>query len=180
MKVKKRTVWMLTLLSLVAVISVYYVNEPNNMPFDGLAIFSDEAVDQLSVNNQADGESVTPIFAQSELFEEMRMEVLNKRSEQRTQLTSKIASNELPAEEVNAAYDEMEDLTVRDSTEAMLEMLIQSLGYSDALVLTSEGTVDVRVISDEQGAAQANEIIHIVKKQWEDAKTVKVTFQPAS
>ncbi|HLG26262.1 MAG TPA: SpoIIIAH-like family protein, partial [Paenisporosarcina sp.] len=63
---------------------------------------------------------------------------------------------------------------------AMLEMLIRSLGYSDALVQTETGVVKVMVISDELGKAQANEIIHIVKKEWEDAKKVQVTFQPAS
>lgn len=180
MKVKKRTVWMLTLLSLVAVISVYYVQEPNNMPFDGLAIFSDEATDQMKVDDGAKDESVTPVYAQSALFEEMRMEASNERSQLKEQLTSKITSNELNADEINEAYSEMEDLTVRESTEAMLEMLIRSLGYSDALVQTETGLVKVMVISDELGKAQANAIIHIVKKEWEDAKTVQVTFQPAS
>ena len=180
MKVKKRTVWMLTLLSLVAVVSVYYVQEPNNMPFDGLAIFSDEAIDQMTVDEGAKDESVTPVYAQSALFEEMRMEVTNERSQLREQLTTKMTSSEMTADEINAAYSEIEDITVRDTTEAMLEMLIRSLGYSDALVQTKTGVVNVTVISDEQGKAQANEIIHIVKKEWEDAKTVKVTFQPAS
>ncbi|EPD53627.1 SpoIIIAH-like family protein [Paenisporosarcina sp. FSL H8-0542] len=180
MKVKKRTVWMLTLLSLVAVISVYYVNEPNNMPFDGLAIFSDEDLDQMKVEDTTEDESVTPVYAQSALFEEMRMELLNERSELKTQLTTQIASNEMSADEVNEAYSTINDLTVRESTEAMLEMLIRSLGYSDAYVQTDTGKVDVTVIADELGKSQANEIIHIVMKQWEDAKKVTVAFQPAS
>ena len=180
MKVKKRTVWMLTLLSLVAVISVYYVQEPNNMPFDGLAIFSDEASNKLTVDDGAKDESVTPVYAQSALFEEMRMEASNERSQLKEQLTTKITAKEINADEINAAYSEMEDLTVRESTEAMLEMLIRSLGYSDALVQTEKGLVKVMVISDELGKAEANEIIHIVKKEWEDARKVQVTFQPAS
>ncbi|MCZ8537954.1 SpoIIIAH-like family protein [Paenisporosarcina quisquiliarum] len=180
MKVKKRTVWMLTLLSLVAVISVYYVNEPNNMPFDGLAIFSDEELDQMKVDDTTADESVTPVYAQSALFEEMRMELQNERSQLKEQLTARIASNEMSADEVNEAYSTMDDLTVRESTEAMLEMLIRSLGYSDALVQTDTGKVDVTVIADELGKSQANEIIHTVMKQWEDAKKVTVTFQPAS
>lgn len=180
MKVKKRTVWMLTLLSLVAVISVYYVNEPNNMPFDGLTIFSDEKNDAMLTEEATSDESVTPVYAESALFEELRMEVLNKRSEQRAQLESKIASNEMSADEINEAYNAMEDLTVRDSTEGMLEMLIRSLGYTDALVQTETGKVNVTVIADELGKSEANEIIHIVMKQWEDAKNVTVSFQPAS
>lgn len=180
MKVKKRTVWMLTLLSLVAVISVYYVNEPNNMPFDGLTIFSDETNDQMLTEETTSDESVTPVYAESALFEEIRMEVLNKRSEQRADLESRIASNEMTADQINEAYTAMDDLTVRNATEGMLEMLIRSLGYSDALVQTDAGKVDVTVIADELGKTQANEIIHIVMKQWGDAKKVQVSFQPAS
>ena len=41
MKTNKRTVWFLTLLSLVAVISIYYIKEKSPMPFDGITIFKD-------------------------------------------------------------------------------------------------------------------------------------------
>ena len=41
MKTNKRTVWFLTLLSLVAVISIYYINKKAPMPFDGIKIFAD-------------------------------------------------------------------------------------------------------------------------------------------
>lgn len=173
MKVKKRTVWMLTLLSLVAVISVYYVQENPTSRFDGLAIFSNETLDQLAVEETGE---VTPVLAQSSLFEEMRMEVANQRSLQREQLEAQIASNELSADQVNEAYSEMEDLAKRETTEAMLEMLVQNLGYSDALVRTSDGKVLVTVVSSEQSKAQANEIIYIVMNEWEDAKEVKVEF----
>jgi stage III sporulation protein AH len=179
MKVKKRTVWMLTLLSLVAVISVYYVQEDPNSPFDGLAIFSNETLDQLSVE-KSDGDEVTPVLAQSSLFEEMRMEVANERSQQRAQLETQIASNELSADEVNKAYSEMEDLSKRETAEAMLEMLIQNLGYSDALVRTGDGKVLVTVVSSEHSKAQADEIIYTVKKEWEDARTVDVKFDSES
>lgn len=175
MKVKKRTVWMLTLLSLVAVISVYYLNEPNNnMAFDGLALFSN---DKVSVEDTSPDK--LPVLAQSSLFEEMRMEVQNERSQIREQLESKIASNELSADEINEAYTTMQDLTKRDSAEAMLEMLIQNLGYSDALVRTGDGKVLVTVVASEHSKAQADEIIYTVKKEWEDAKEVKVEFDDA-
>lgn len=177
MKVKKRTVWMLTLLSLVAVISVYYVQEDPNSPFDGLAIFSNETLDQLAVE---EADEVTPVLAQSSLFEEMRMEVANERSQAREQLETQIASNELTADQVNEAYSKMEDLAKRETAEAMLEMLIQNLGYSDALVRTSDGKVLVTVVSSEHSKAQADEIIYTVKKEWEDARFVDVKFDSES
>lgn len=58
----------------------------------------------------------------------------NERSQLREQLTQKMASDEYTAEEKSAAFDEMNALIEQESNEAMLEMLVKSLGYSDALV----------------------------------------------
>ncbi|MET0785793.1 MAG: SpoIIIAH-like family protein, partial [Paenisporosarcina sp.] len=84
-------------------------------------------------------------------------------------------------DQVNEAYSKMEDLSKREAAEAMLEMLIQNLGYSDALVRTGEGRVLVTVLSPEaeHSKAQADEIIYTVMKEWEDAKEVKVEFDDA-
>ena len=49
MRVKRRTVWLLTLFSLAAVISVYYVTDNSTKPFDGLAFFGDNLTDAREV-----------------------------------------------------------------------------------------------------------------------------------
>ena len=40
---KKRSVWFLTLFSLVAVVTVFYVSDQPS-PFDGIALFSDDTI----------------------------------------------------------------------------------------------------------------------------------------
>jgi stage III sporulation protein AH len=80
------------------------------MTFDGLAIFSDKNLEL----EDSEADDVTPVLAQSSLYEEMRMEVQNQRSQLREQLETKIATNELSADEVNEAYSTMEDLTRRE------------------------------------------------------------------
>ncbi len=50
MKVKRRTVWLLTLLSLAAVISVYYVFEPNRN-VDLMTIFTDDTLEETTLTN---------------------------------------------------------------------------------------------------------------------------------
>lgn len=49
MRVRRRTVWFMTLLSLVAVISVYYLVDPAKQ-FNGLTIFTDDTLQQTAVS----------------------------------------------------------------------------------------------------------------------------------
>lgn len=175
MKVKRRTVWLLTLLSLAAVISVYYVFEPNRN-VDLLTIFTDDTLEETTLTS-VDEELTTPTVSESHLFEDLRMEIANERSQLREQLTQKIASDDLSAEEKNEAFNEMNELIKKESAEAMLEMLIESLGYSDALVHVKDDKVQVTLLSDEISKAQADEIIYLVRQKVDDIDNVSVSVQ---
>jgi len=172
MKVKRRTVWLLTLLSLAAVISVYYVFEPNRN-VDLATIFTDDTLQETTLTG-VDEKEITTTTSESYLFDEMRMEASNERDQLRESLTEKIASDDLTAEEKSAAYDEMNALIEQESSESMLEMLIESLGYSDALVRISDDKAQVTVLSDEISKTQANEIIYIVRSEVEQISDVTV------
>lgn len=176
MKVKKRTVWFLTLFSLVAVIGVYYAFGSNNTG-NLLAIFTEDTLDEtdiLGVNQ----ETTKTVSSESDLFQEMRLELSNKRSQLREQLEQKMASAEYTPEEKNAAFNEMEQLINRESSEATLEMLVKSFGYDDALVRIDEQKVAVTVMSDENSTKQANEIVHLIKTELDNNVVVTVDIKP--
>ena len=103
MRVRRRTVWFMTLLSLVAVISVYYLVDPAKQ-FNGLTIFTDDTLQQTAITGVTDQEATNKdvtqeVLSPSHLFEEMRMQVNDERSQLREQLTQKIGSEEYTAEE---------------------------------------------------------------------------------
>jgi len=171
---KKRSVWFLTLFSLVAVVTVFYVSDQPS-PFDGIALFSDDTVDEVGLV-ETSSTNEESFASQSNAFEEMRMEVTEKRSQLRDQLTTKVGSNEFTAEQKDEAYNQIEELVKIDSTEAMLELIIKSLGYDDALVRIEESDVLIDVVSNEQSTKKANEIIYAVKREWPKAFNVEVNF----
>ena len=174
MKVKRRTVWLLTLLSLAAVISVYYVFDPARN-VDLSTIFTDGTLKQTNLSGVEDDEKIQTTTSESYLFEELRMEMSNKRDQLREQLTQKMASSEYSVEEKNEAYNEINELIKQESSEAMLEMLVEALGYSDALVQVENGKVGVTVLSNDNiTAKQANEIIYTVRTQLEEISDVTV------
>ncbi|MER1956578.1 MAG: SpoIIIAH-like family protein [Solibacillus sp.] len=177
MKVKKRTVWFLTLASLVAVISVYFIVEDKNTP-NLLAIFTNNTLDEAEILGVSQDGSQT-VTSESEMFQQVRLEQGNKRSQLREQLTQKIASAQLTPEEKNTAFNEMEELIKLESSEAMLEMLIRSLGYPDALVRIDEQKIAVTVMSDEiVSKQQANDIVYIVRTEMDDNVNVTVNTEP--
>ncbi|BDH62069.1 stage III sporulation protein AH [Lysinibacillus sp. PLM2] len=175
MKVKRRTVWLLTLFSLAAVISVYYVFE-DNRDVNLTTLFTDDTLEETSLMG-VDGVTNTATTTESYLFDEMRMEISNERSQLRDQLTQKMASAEYTAEEKNEAFNEMNALIKQESSEAMLEMVIKSLGYSDALVRIEGDKAQVTVLTDELTTQQANEIIFKVRSELEEVQEVSVNPQ---
>lgn len=177
MKVKKKAVWFLTLLSLAAVISVYYLSNPVT-PFNGLAIFSDNALKDTKISDLASKTGkTTPVTSESHLFEEMRMELQNERSQLKDTLTQKIASAQYTAEEKNEAFNQIDAITKNESNEAMLEMLIETLGYPDAFVKADDDQIRVTVQANELSKTKANEIIYMVKKEISGSGKVVVDFQ---
>ena len=74
------------------------------MPLDGMAIFGDKDAVTVSKPGEAEGRR-KHVYADSMLFEEMRMQVQNERSSLKDQLQTKMLSSDLTAEEKNAAYD---------------------------------------------------------------------------
>ena len=146
------------------------------MPFDGLQLFTDKGSLQLT-EDIGDTDKTTPVFADSYVFEEMRMEVRNQRSQLEEQLKTKVSSSEYTAVEKSGALDEMAKLTKRSSAEALMELEIIALGYPEAFVHSEDGEVKVTVLSAEgQSAKMADEIIQYVKTSWDDARKVQVVF----
>ncbi|ARK20142.1 MULTISPECIES: SpoIIIAH-like family protein [Sporosarcina] len=178
MKANKRTVWFLTLLSLVAVISIYYVKNESPMPFDGIAIFTKETKDATKLlEKEGKSEEVKPVFAESYIFQDMRMEVRNERSETVQQLTEKMTSSDFSAEEKNEIFNEIADLRKISSTEALMEMQIAALGYPEVFVRGEGDRVNVTVLSNESHSPKmAAEITQYVMSSWDGAQTVKVDF----
>lgn len=175
MKVKRRTVWLLTLFSLAAVISVYYLYE-GNRDVDLTAVFTNDSLNKTTLTG-VDQLANTSTSTESYLFEDLRMEVDNERSQLRTQLTNKIASNDFTSEEKSEAMNELNKLIKQDSSEAMLEMLIKSLGYSDAFVRVEADKAQVTVLSDELSTKQANDIIFTVMTKVDEISDVNVDFK---
>ncbi len=240
MMLKKQTVWLLTMLSLVVVLSVYYVTSPeggsSNVVMTGEENKSSESAateegqeqvakeesvkednaeatettkentettekteatettetdensektedaeaskEEVQTEELEDGTVISSVSS-DELFTELRMQLDDQRNELKEQLQTIVASNDASATEKSDAYDEMEALNDAARKEMLLETLIKSKGFDDALVRADGNNVKITVKAKEHNASSANQIMTLVRDEMENMEEVIVTFEPA-
>ena len=184
MLLKKQTVWLLTMLSLVVVLSVYYITSPEQKSNELAAVKQEEKADQKETKTDTetevkDGDTVISQIAGDEEFEALRLELQDERSELKEQLNTVVATTDLPADQRSEAVDQMKKLSEIAQKEEMLETLIKAMDYEDALVRADGTTVKIIVKSKKESSkSEANAIIQMVKKEIGETNFVAVEFQP--
>lgn len=206
MMLKKQTVWLLTMLSLVVVLSVYYIMSPQgenavtveDTKSKGMEEkktetekgtekgSGDKSTDKETNAKQEDvetsGEEGKAVSEQTddELFTTYRLELEDKRSKQREEFNEIVSSDDATAQEKSEAYDQMTALSEAEGTERQLETLIKTKGYKDALVSAEGDKVSITVRSDKKSKSQAADIIDLVTKEMRGLDNVAVTFEPSN
>lgn len=179
MLLKKQTVWLLTMLSLVVVLSVYYLTSPdanNNMNTATTEQPSGEegkaAGDEKEESND---DSVT--ISSGDEFAALRMQIEDERSKLNEELTEQIANTELSEEEILEAQDQIKEISAAKTQELILEDSIVSMDYEAALVRINDNNVMVTVKAKEHSKEDANKIIRLVRGEVADANDVSVEFK---
>jgi stage III sporulation protein AH len=182
MLLKKQTVWLLTMLSLVVVLSVYYITSPEQKSNELATIKQEEKADQKETKTDTEAKDADTIISQvagDEEFETLRLQLQDERSELKEHLNTVVATTDLPADERSEAVDQMQKLSEIAKKEEMLETLIKAMDYEDALVRADGTTVKIIVKSKKESSkSEANAIIQMVKKEIGETNFVAVEFQP--
>ncbi|WP_079708535.1 SpoIIIAH-like family protein [Paraliobacillus ryukyuensis] len=189
---KKQTVWLLTMLSLMIVLSVYYMNQNAN---GDLAFINDDLTEEETTTGNVDGSTKDTVTEGTDivtdttegtasetddLFTTIRMDVEESRSVRMEQLEEIVASSATSTEEKNEAYDEMEQIDQLSSKELIVEETLKAdKGYQDVLVRTEDEDVIVTVKADELSDSEANNIMQTIYDEFGN-KNVEVKFQPSN
>lgn len=178
MMLKKQTVWLLTMLSLVVVLSVYYIM--GEQPSNNVANVNNEQLEteQLGSSEDGTGTSITQVTG-DEAFEAIRLQMQDDRSRKLEELQAIAGNTELSVEERSAAKDEMDRIHEIAEKEELVEgLIISTLGYEDALVRADGEEVSITVKGLEPSKTNANQIIQMVRKEM-GTSNVTVSFQTA-
>src|SRR5699024_1005220 len=179
---KKQTVWLLTMLSLMIVLSVYYMtSDTEDLAYiDNGSNESEEATTTDPAQNKEDAE-INDInnLNEDELFTTIRMELQDKRSMQKDRLKEIVASNNASTDEKNEALNEMETMDELASKENILQnsILSSTEKYEDVLVRSDEDKVHVHVKVDKLTKKEVVNNMQMAKDEFGEV-TVDVNFQP--
>ncbi len=179
---KKQTAWLLTMLSLVVVLSVYYVTAPKSTESTAF-VEKNKTTTQNKADEQeeiaAKGEK-TPntavvSVANEDMFTALRMQIDDERNNLRQQLEDVVAATNISAEERSSAVDKMEAISKAAEKEAILETLLRSK-FGESFVHANGNDISVTVQAKQESKKVANDVILMVKKEIPTLQNVVVDF----
>ncbi|MCD8508700.1 MAG: SpoIIIAH-like family protein [Bacillus sp. (in: Bacteria)] len=194
MVLKRQTVWLLTMLSLIIVLSVYYISMDRMQ--DHQAFMPEEQEEETEndgLNTDTEDGDITLIELQeveevlgegsffsgltvNEMFNQIRLQRTDTQGRLREDLMSVVASADASAETQIRALEQVENLYTMQQNEEMVENLLRSEGYEDALVIADEFEVKIYVKADELSKEEADKIMGIAHEHLGVA-TIRVGFQ---
>ena len=175
---KKQTVWQLTMLSLMIVLSVYYMmSDKEDLAYIDTGQDSEQTVNQDQAENDVEVEGVTPVQG-NELFTTIRMELEDERNIKKDRLKEIVASSNATTSEINEALNEIDEMEKIETKETILQETIiqENEEYEDVLVRAEDNKVHVHVITDNLPKEEAVSIMQIVKDELGEI-VVDVNFQ---
>ncbi len=163
MMINKRSLWFLTLFSLILVLSVYYITMPSEL-------FMKEDEQTETVSATAENEESAELVA-------LRVESEEKMLDEITELKKILTDSNATSEEKNAAFEKMQKLNKNRGMEESLENKIQNEFNLKSFVSIDETNVAVTVDSKKHDKKLANDIMRSVQEEFENMVSVSVKFQ---
>jgi stage III sporulation protein AH len=181
---KKQTVWLLTMLSLMIVLSVYYIfSDKDDLAYiDSGKSDVDETVQTDLTESDSKGEAevdqITNV-GQDELFTTIRLELQNERSMQKSSYEDIVTSNSATIDEKNEALENIHSIDQSTTKENILQnsILAVTADYQDVLVRANEDIVHVHIKTNELSNDEVVHIMQLVRDEFGDIK-VDVNVQP--
>lgn len=197
MKMNKQTVWLVTMLSLMVVLSAYYIVTGPVEPADQRAMDdpSDPIQEPVDVKtkeshkddgnekndteqkkeNEGEDQETAAEKSDNDYFVGFQLQRNSLRSKMTEQYMKVLTDPEASKKSLKEAQAKIDELMKVDKTESVMEDLIRSEGFRDAVVISGEDNyVDVILQSEKLSPAQVVKVISLVKKQM-DVPSTKVS-----
>lgn len=186
MSVNKQTVWLVTMLSVMVVLSAYYIVTGPVEPADQVAQTAKEKQGDIKVDIKPVDEPSSSGEKSAEVLENQSNDFFVGYQLQRSTLRQKMVEEymqvltnpEAPEKEVEEANQKIQQLMKIDNQETVLEELIRKEGYQDAVVITNLPHVDVIVQSEKLDKKQVVKLISLVRQHLQvDPHHVTVAYR---
>lgn len=171
--INKRSLWFLTLFSLILVLSVYYITMPSELLITGNKKKSAE----VAVNKTKDDSKASVEVEESEILTALRVEADEQMKQDMEDLQVILTSVDSSTDEKNVAYEKLKLLNMTRGEEEKLEKKIKEKFSLESFVKIDNDQIRVVVSSEKHDTALANNIMRSLQEEYQIKKYISVKFQ---
>ena len=181
--INKKSLWFLTLFSLILVLSVYYVTMPNELLLTNNSIqTSSETDDEINgestdVTDKTGESDVSVEVEESSVLVALRVEADEEMLKELESLQEILTDTETSVEEKNNAFEKMKDINITRGEEEALEKKILDEFKLKAFVKINGDQIRVVVASTNHDTSLANQIMRSLQENYTNKMYISVKFQ---
>ena len=161
--INKKSLWFITLFSLILVLSVYYITMPS----------------ELLLTNNGDylKESINIDVKQSDILTALKVEESEKTEKEIEDLRLVLNSDDSTSEEKNIAFEKLKTINLIKGEEEKLVNKIKDNLNLESYVGIDNDQIKVVVLSKEHTNSLANTIMRTIQEEYDNNKYITVKFQ---
>lgn len=180
MKMNKQTVWLVTMLTLMVVLSAYYIItgpvEPATQTSQKSQ--SEDAKVNLNVKSMNNEQEVSAKLGKHDFFINYHLQRDTLRSKMTEEYMRVLSNPDASKKELKEAETKINQLMKVDKQESTAEDMIRREGFRDAVVISQNHHVDVIVQADQLSEEQVVSIISMMHRHFQVEPTqVSVQYQ---
>ena len=168
--INKKSLWFLTLFSLILVLSVYYVTMPNEL----LLTNNNSKIEKEEVLEEA---NASVEVSESSVLVALRVEADEEMLKELDDLKNILMDTESSVEEKNNAFEKMKDINITRGEEETLEKKILDNFKLKAFVKINGDQIRVVVASEKHDTSLANQIMRSIQENYTNKMYISVKFQ---
>ena len=167
--INKKSLWFLTLFSLILVLSIYYITMPSEL------LLTTNTSNLL--NEEKEQEEVNVDIEESDLLVTLRVESDEEMTSEIEELQLILTNTQSSVDEKNKAYEKIKELNDVRGEEEKLETQIKETYKLDSFVKIKNNQIQVTINSSEHSNNLANNIMRTIQSNYNESKYITVKFQ---
>lgn len=166
--INKKSIWFLTLFSLILVLSVYYITMPNDLLLTNITTAEED---------EDDTDDVVAEVSESTILVALRVSAEEEYLEELESLKNILNDEKVSVEEKNNAFEKIKSLNSTKGEQEEIETKIEDEYSLKSFVKIDGDQIRVVIDSDDHDTALANEIMRLVQSDYENKMYISVKFQ---
>lgn len=176
--INKKSLWFLTLFSLILVLSVYYITMPSELLLTNNNVMNvGKTVDDSKKEEDSKENEPKVTVKESEILTALRVEADEQMLKEMEDLKMILTNIETTSDEKNNAFEKLKLLNVTRGEEEQLEKKIKEEFNLKAFIKISEDQIRVVIASDKEDAELANNIMRSIQSNYDKKMYISVKFQ---